>query len=386
MHTKNNEEDNPSRSVSAPGMPDFRRRAACTVRTTEADRTILAFLSLRFPYRTSFEWQQLLAEERLILNHRTATEDMVVAAKDRVEFKVPEKDEPPVNSVYSVLFEDDCLLVVNKSGNLPIHPAGRFFNHTLWALLKRDRPEMPVHFVNRLDRETSGIVVVAKGPEIAGRCAAALAHPDAAKIYTAIVEGEFPYTLQAEGVLTPHPRSRVRKKLAFVPTPGSSCAEQISRLPDRIISARDYEPGDDRKGGAKRIATSFKKIGGDNQLSILAARLRSGQTHQIRATLESLGFPLVGDKLYGVDEAIFLRFINDSLTDADRRRLRLDRQALHAARLTFTHPDTLKPIDITAPIPEDMATCLDQKFTLAGPIYDALLEFELGFQSRIAHD
>ncbi|MFA6173069.1 MAG: hypothetical protein WC701_05230, partial [Kiritimatiellales bacterium] len=76
--------------------------------------------------------------------------------------------------------------------------------------------------------------------------------------------------------------------------------------------------------------------------------------HQIRATLLALGTPIVGDKLYGVDETLFLRFCKDTLTDTDRARLRMDRQALHAAGLSFRHPKFGRPVMIDLDLPDDM--------------------------------
>ena len=80
----------------------------------------------------------------------------------------------------------------------------------------------------------------------------------------------------------------------------------------------------------------------------------TGRLHQIRATLCSLGFPLVGDKLYGPDDRMYLRCIADELTDADRTMLRMGRQALHAYCLVFSHPVDGRKIQVTAPLPADL--------------------------------
>ena len=91
-------------------------------------------------------------------------------------------------------------------------------------------------------------------------------------------------------------------------------------------------------------------------LSLVEAVPMTGRTHQIRATLCSSGYPVVGDKIYGVDDTLFLRFIADQLTAEDHRRLRLSRQALHAADLTIRHPRSEEILRLTAPLPSDITS------------------------------
>ena len=96
-------------------------------------------------------------------------------------------------------------------------------------------------------------------------------------------------------------------------------------------------------------------------ISKVEAIPETGRPHQIRATLVSLGYPVVGDKIYGVDDRLFLRFINGELTDHDRHRLRLPRQAVHSAELHIIHPKTGKLMQFKAPVPNDMQRLMDVK-------------------------
>ena len=250
---------------------------------------------------------------------------------DLVEYFPEERSEPPVDSAYRVVHGDDDLLVLDKPPNLPCHPAGRFFRHTLWALLQRDGMAPPIRFVHRLDRETSGLVLVAKSATAARRLGEQFESGRVEKVCLVIVEGRAPEQFVAEGWLAPDPTSEVRKKLRLV----EADAQRGTALP--------------------RVRTQFRRIGVTGSLSLLEARPATGRRHQIRASLCSLGLPVVGDKLYGVDESLYLRFIRDELSEADRTRLRIPRQALHATSLTVTHPGTGERAEFTSPTPDDMA-------------------------------
>jgi 23S rRNA pseudouridine955/2504/2580 synthase/23S rRNA pseudouridine1911/1915/1917 synthase len=187
--------------------------------------------------------------------------------------------------------------------------------------------------INRLDRETSGVVVIGKTLEAARHLSNQFAAHAVEKGYLVLVEGAFPETLEAAGWLTHDAKSIVRKKRCFV---------------------RDQP----KEGAFEPCETRFACVEQRQGMSIVRAFPRTGCLHQIRATLSSLGFPVVGDKLYGVDDTFFVKFIEDALSEEDKKRLRMTRQALHAESLQFTHPLTGERVSIQAPVPEDMRVLL----------------------------
>ena len=171
---------------------------------------------------------------------------------------------------------------------------------------------------------------MAKNPSIAANLSGQFERREVDKQYVTIVEGCFDKEVQARGFLTKDEASSVRKKLHFE-------------------AAENY-----LEYGKDGVFTEFLPASQKGQFSLVKVKIHTGKMHQIRATLFSLGYPIVGDKIYGVDDAFFEKFIAKNLTKEDKKRMVLARQALHAERLDFKHPVTNEKVSFTAPIPEDM--------------------------------
>lgn len=294
------------------------------------------WLAQRFTYQSRSQWQRAIKQGRIHVNRRRPGKNALpIHSGDVIAYLPPEKAEPPVDFTWSILLEDEHLLAVNKSGNLPCHPGGPFFMHTLWTDVRRQFPSS--HPVHRIDRETSGVVLFAKTKKAASNLGRQFAEHRIRKEYLAVVEGCSPAILHGRGHLAAETTSKIRKKRRFFPDP----------------TVTPEHPG--------FADTEILLLDQSADCSLLRVLPQTGRLHQIRATLLALGFPLVGDKLYGLDETCYLRFIRDELTDTDRRALRLSRQALHAWRLAFIHPISQARILVEAPLPEDMRNLLNQQ-------------------------
>ena len=286
------------------------------------------FLSARFTYQSRIGWQTVVREGRITVNGIRVRASRRLHAGDVIAFDVQGIAEPDVDPAFSVVLERPDFLVVSKSGCLPVHPSGCYYRNTL-LMLMRDRFG-DLFVVNRLDRETSGLVVLAKNPETAGVLSGLFASRLVEKTYLAAVFGEFPAgTILKEGWLSPDPDSPVRKKRRFT----------------------EENPGTDDAEPCATEFTCLKTFGGFN---LVECHPHTGRLHQRRATLCSCEFPLVGDKLYGPDDTIFLRFTEDAMTDADRAALVLPTQALHAWRLRFSMPGSGEDIRCESAPPRAM--------------------------------
>jgi 23S rRNA-/tRNA-specific pseudouridylate synthase len=346
----------------------------CRVDSYRSGWTVLDFLAHRFRYHPRALWERRIAEGRVAVNGRTATARSIVLEDDEVSYTI-EHTEPPVDDRYNVLYEDEHLLAVSKSGNIPVHASGVYITHTLIARL-RERYGDSLALAHRLDRETSGVVVLAKHREAARALSGMFQRGEVRKRYLAVVWGHLwpsTFTVDAPIARNEAGHGRVAEPVSAAPgRPGPS--EEVS-LKDRLVGetsrgedGRASKPSTDLgrprlnlapkrlvdpvRGKPARTRVRLLRIVGP--FSLVEAVPLTGRTHQIRLHLAHVGFPVVGDKLYGLSEAPKREFVECGMTDRVRRALVLDRHALHCERLEFRHPITDEPIVIGAPVPEDM--------------------------------
>jgi len=238
--------------------------------------------------------------------------------------------EPDVPMDFTVVHDDGALVVVDKPAGLPVHPTARYHLHTFTALARARFPDRKVDPAHRLDRETSGLLACGAAPEHTTALKLAFATGRVTKSYLALVEGapeRDAFDVDAALALTGASAVRVRMHVAL--------AGQRAHTRFQVLGRRRAPDG--------------------VPIALLVCHPETGRQHQIRAHLHHAGLPLVGDKIYGHDEEIFDRFTRRAMTDADRVRLRLPRQALHAWRLAFPHPVSRAPVALEAPLAGDLA-------------------------------
>lgn len=290
------------------------------------------WLTRRFTYQSRNQWQQYIEDGKILLNGLKTRCSRKLISGEEVSFVI-DKDEPEIDPSYEIVFEDEYLLLVNKSGCMPCHPSGAFYKNTLWYLLSLKYGK--VYMGNRLDRETSGLVIVCKTPKAAQLISDMIsAKGTMTKKYIALVHGDFTRELvKAEGFLDTDNKSIIRKKRAFFPK---------DNLPYNLSAE------------AEEAETLLQGKGFADGLSVVEASPLTGRLHQIRATLYSLGYPLVGDKIYGLDETMYLKFAEDAMSENEKKMLLLPRQALHAYYLAFKHPVTGEGIEKEISISDDI--------------------------------
>lgn len=225
--------------------------------------------------------------------------------------EVSEKGIVPVCLPLSIVYEDEDILIVNKDAGVPVHPSQGHHGNTLanaaaWYYQLKGEP-FTYRAINRLDRDTSGLLILAKHMLSACILSGEMQNRLIKREYRALVCGKTP----SEGT--------VQSPIARVD--GSTIERQV-----------DFEKGES-------ACTHYRRISYDEalDLSYISLRLETGRTHQIRVHMKSIGHPLPGDFLYHPDYRL------------------IKRQPLHSYRLDFIHPITGKPVDFTAALPQDMA-------------------------------
>lgn len=227
-----------------------------------------------------------------------------------LEEQKPSEHIPPVPLPLHIVFEDDDMLILNKPSDMPIHPSMDNYENTLGnavAYYYRDQMPFVYRCVNRLDRDTSGLTIVAKNQISAGILSQMVAERQIKREYLALSSSA---------------------SLPDLGTIDAPIARKEASVIERVV---DYDKGE-------HAVTHYRKIAVNNErnLSLLLLHLETGRTHQIRVHMKHIGAPLIGDYLY-----------NPNMTY-------IGRQALHSYRLTFNHPITKEPMQFTAPVPDDM--------------------------------
>ena len=220
---------------------------------------------------------------------------------------------PPLQIPLDIVYEDEDIIVINKPAGMPIHPSLNNYTNSManalaWYYQEQGKPFI-FRCCNRLDRDTSGLTVVAKHLVSGNILSDMVRRRDIHREYLAIVRGH------------------VSPEAGTINAP-------LARKPGTIIERTvDWEQGE-------AAITHYRLIEERNGHSLVSLRLETGRTHQIRIHMKYLGYPLIGDYLYNPD----MEYIG--------------RQALHSHRLSFTHPITGKPMEFTAPLPKDMEKVL----------------------------
>jgi 23S rRNA pseudouridine1911/1915/1917 synthase len=270
---------------------------------------------------------------------RLRSNDRVRAEQQILLWRAP-WDEDPVPTRIDICFEDEHFFAVDKPPNLPVHPSARYYNNTLIRMLQAARPGQHLSLVHRLDRETSGLLLVAKTPE----CDRALKRQlelrkGVEKIYDAITwgvpkdeTGATSFRFERSVELDPKNIYRVKMKLGESENAlyASTC---FSVTATATVNEKTY--------------------------ARVRCVLETGRQHQIRLHLASLGTAIVGDKLYGPEESLFARGVDGELTPEDEALLEIPRHALHATELSIDHPFTKERLTIRSPLPEDMQSFWD---------------------------
>ena len=250
----------------------------------------------------------------ILLNSAETYLDKLLSIGDVVYCSLDYEEESenivPTKMDLNILYEDDCFLILNKSYNMPVHPSILHYDNSLSngvkyyfdliGLKKKIRP------VNRLDRDTTGIVIFAKNEYMQECLIKQMQNKTFYKEYLAILNG--------------------------VPNPPSGVIDApIARKENSIIERCISPNGDSAISCYKVIDTNSK-----DDISLVSFILKTGRTHQIRLHSKFIGHPILGDTLYGVPSAL------------------IKRQALHSYKVKFIHPIIKKSIEIKAPIPDDM--------------------------------
>jgi 23S rRNA pseudouridine1911/1915/1917 synthase len=291
-----------------------------TFTAEQEDERLDVFLADRFPDVSRSQIKRLIKSQAVTVNDQPSKPSYRVEPGDRITVHLPEEKEEPIRPEeipLDIVYEDDHMLAVNKPAGMVVHPGAGHSSGTLVNALLAYLPAIAdvgglerAGIVHRLDKDTSGVLLVAKDPDVLSALQRQFKRRQVRKSYLALVEDQ---VYPPEGIIeAPVGRDRKRRKQMSV-----------------------------RRSGRPSV-TQYRVIESFPEHSLLEVRPHTGRTHQVRVHLAWMGYPLVGDRTYG----------------RRRQRLLKQRHFLHAQEIEITHPVSGESLTVTAPLPPELQTVL----------------------------
>ncbi len=277
---------------------------------------------LAFKAKTSRSQAKILIDDgyvELNSNHTKANKKLRLG--DMISWKVPQKEIilNPEKMDIDVLFEDDYFLVINKSAGIVVHPGAGNFSGTLLNGLIHEYPLLGQvergGIVHRLDKDTSGVLIIAKDESVRKNLQYQFKERSVKKCYITLVCGNPDDGLEIENYIGRHPIHRKRQAVL--------------------------------KEGGRRAISIIRKKSSYGKAALLEVDIKTGRTHQIRVHLAHLGYPIIGDQLYGFKKKNFPELMH------------IERQMLHAESLALIHPVKKQKVVFNAPIPDDILSAIN---------------------------
>ncbi|MCU0865204.1 MAG: RluA family pseudouridine synthase [Planctomycetes bacterium] len=290
-----------------------------------AGEALIDYLSARFRYLDRAGWQSEIAAQRVLIDGKSVRADLRLRAGATLTY-LRVHVEPWADLGFTIVHQDDELIVVDKPAHLPVHGDGPFVRNTLIHRLRERLGAPALHLTHRLDRETSGICVLARTASAQRSMRLQFEQGQVEKTYRAVVRG--------------------RVDSPFV------CNLPIGRARQSRIALR--RAAGEAIDEPQAATTRFYPEAAGPAASLLRCEPATGRTHQIRVHLEAHGTPILGDKLYGRPDEDYLAFVARVKNSGDARvgvDGEPDRHLLHASVLRCLHPATGLAVEFTAPLP-----------------------------------
>jgi len=291
--------------------------------------------------------QKAIKDGHVLVNGKVEKSSYIMQAGDKIEISLPKPPAPeakPEDIPINIVYEDEELLVVNKEAGMVVHPAfgnwsGTMVNGLLYhadTLSKDDEETLRPGIVHRLDKDTSGLLVVAKNEVAHKKLSKQFAEKSVERTYWAIVWGNPPDTGTIEGNVGRSPRDR------------------------KIMTVLKEKKG-------KSAVTHFETIERFDHLALLKINLETGRTHQIRVHMQHEHLYVFGDPTYGGNSVRYGPNTGSRKAMFNNLFSKLERQALHAKTLGFIHPGTEEYVEFNSELPEDFQFVLDTLRTNCKP-------------------